>query len=147
MPSMPGEAIFVKWYTARLYLRMNVISAIINRLTNHAAKTVTWLSPFVLNNQRKDENMNNAGMSPKGYVNDLGEVMRKFGDKMCVAGNLNPYDDVEITSDEALSERIASQLSIGRKHGGRFITSTGSPMTPKTSVERLRRFIDLGHSS
>jgi len=36
--------------------------------------------------------MNNAGMSPKGYVNDLGEVMRKFGDKMCVAGNLNPYN-------------------------------------------------------
>ena len=84
--------------------------------------------------------------SMKGYVNDLGDVMRKFGDKMCVAGNLNPYDDVEITSDGELSERIAGQLSIGRKYGGRFITSTGSPMTPKTSVERLRKFIDLGHS-
>ena len=82
----------------------------------------------------------------KGYVNDLETVMKKVGDRMCVAGNLNPYDDVEITSDEELSARMARQLDIARKHGGRFFSSTGSPLTPGTSVERLRRFIELGHS-
>jgi uroporphyrinogen-III decarboxylase len=84
--------------------------------------------------------------SMKSFTNDLETVMKKVGDRMCVSGNLNPYDDIEITSGQELSSRIAKQLAIGRKYGGKFFSSTGSPLTPGTSVERLRRFIDLAHN-
>ena len=83
--------------------------------------------------------------SMKGYQNDLDTVMRKVGGKMCVAGNLNPYGDVEITTDSELEDRMAAQASIARTNGGRFFCATGSPLTPNTTVGRLRKFIDLGH--
>jgi len=65
---------------------------------------------------------------------------------MCLAGNLNPYDDIEITMDIELEKRICE---IGRKGAkyGRYFTSTGSPLTPNTPVRRIQKYIDLAHNN
>ena len=76
----------------------------------------------------------------KGFVNDYADVARRLGGTMCLAGNLNPYDDIEITSDDELSRRIRAMVSAGSAYG-RYFTSTGSPLTPGTPVNRIQQFI------
>jgi hypothetical protein len=52
---------------------------------------------------------------------------------------------LEKSSDEGLKQKIEEQAAVGRKiMKGRFIISTGSPVTPKTTLERLRSFIYIG---
>jgi len=80
----------------------------------------------------------------KSFVNDYETIARQLGGRMCLTGNLNPYDDLEITSDKELYARVKKQVDLGRKYG-RYIASTGSPLTPKTSVERLQKLIDIAH--
>jgi len=83
--------------------------------------------------------------SMKGYVNDYSSIYKKMGGKVCLMGNLNPYDDIELKSDEDLFLAIKKQVEDGRSCG-KYITSTGSPLTPNTSVDRIRRFIDIAHA-
>ncbi len=83
--------------------------------------------------------------SMKNYVNDLAEIGAKLSGNTCLFGNIDPYGILEKSSDEVLKQKIKEQAAIGRKiMDGRFIISTGSPVTPKTTIERLRSFIDLG---
>ena len=79
----------------------------------------------------------------KGYVNDLGQIADQVGDRLCLWGNLDPVGVVERVSDDALREAMAAQVAVGRRTG-RFIISTGSPITPRTPLARIRRFIELG---
>lgn len=81
----------------------------------------------------------------KGFTNDYSEVSQRLGGKMCLAGNLNPYDDIEITTDEEHDRRVTDLLKLGSDYG-RFYLSTGSPLTPNTPISRIRRFINAGHS-
>ena len=81
----------------------------------------------------------------KNYVNDYEYVANKLNGKMCLMGNLNPYTDMEITSDDEFNNIVKKQVDAGRKYG-RFINCTGSPITPHTSVDRIRNFIDLSHT-
>ena len=85
----------------------------------------------------------NVETSMKGYVNDLGVIADQLGDRMCLWGNIDPLGVVEKGTDAALRLAIEEQVAIGRRTG-RFILSTGSPITPGTPVERIRRFIELG---
>ena len=84
--------------------------------------------------------------SMKGYINDYSDIAAKLGGSMCLAGNLNPYDDIEITTDEELEIKIREMVSKGLAYG-RYFTSTGSPLTPNTSVKRMQKYIDLAHVS
>jgi uroporphyrinogen-III decarboxylase len=43
---------------------------------------------------------------------------------------------------EELRREVQRQLDIGRRHG-KFVMSLGSPVTPKTSVSRVREYVDL----
>jgi len=81
--------------------------------------------------------------SMKSYVNDYAEIAPKLKG-MCLAGNLNPYDDIEITSDGELARRVEIMSDAGRRHG-KYYTSTGSPITPNTTLERIQRYIALAH--
>ena len=85
----------------------------------------------------------NVEASMKSYTNDLGEISEKVGDRLCLWGNLDPVGTVQEGTEEALRRAIAAQVAIGRRTG-RFIISTGSPITPLTPLSRIRRFIDLG---
>ncbi|MCL2708232.1 MAG: uroporphyrinogen decarboxylase family protein [Defluviitaleaceae bacterium] len=82
--------------------------------------------------------------SMKSYVNDYADIASKLGKNICLAGNLNPYADVEISTSEELREKITAIVKAGAAHG-RYFTSTGSPLTPNTSVRRMREYIDAAH--
>jgi hypothetical protein len=83
--------------------------------------------------------------SMKGYVNDLAAVAKLAAGKICLYGNLNPFNDVQMLSDAALENKVRLQCAQGSV-GGRFVTSTGSPLTPGTPVSRIRRLIEMSHS-
>ncbi|HHW47278.1 MAG TPA: hypothetical protein GXX14_01510 [Clostridiaceae bacterium] len=84
--------------------------------------------------------------SMKGFTNDYEDVSKKLAGKMCLFTNLNPYDDLEITSDEEL-RKVVSEMAQKAKKYGRYVISTGSPVTPGTTLARLNRFIELGRSA
>lgn len=79
----------------------------------------------------------------KGFVNDYKAISKQINGRLCLAGNLNPYSDVECLTEEALEALIQEQASYG-KLTGKYITSTGSPLTPKTSVARIAKYIEMG---
>lgn len=83
--------------------------------------------------------------SMKGYVNDLESIAAQVNDRMLMFGNLNPLEDVELKSDAALEAAVAAQIAVGRKYR-RFVTSTGSPLTPRTSLARMQNFIQMAHT-
>jgi hypothetical protein len=80
--------------------------------------------------------------SMKGFVNDLESIAAQVNDRLLLFGNLNPYEDVELASDDELAARLAAQIAIGKKYG-RFVVSAGSPLTPNTSLARMQKFIQL----
>ena len=80
--------------------------------------------------------------SMKGYVNDYSEIAKKLNGAMCIAGNLDPYNDIEITTDEELEAKIRNMNKKGKEYG-RYFASTGSPLTPNTSVKRIQKYIEL----
>ena len=78
--------------------------------------------------------------SMKGYVNDIGEIVRKIGNRTTLFGNIDPAGVLENGSDEEMESEIDRQITAG-KQGRGFILSTGSPITPGTSLPRIQRFI------
>lgn len=85
--------------------------------------------------------------SMKGYVNDYAAILRQINGRCCLAGNLNPYDEVERLSDADLQQAVKRQAEAGRRIAGRHITSTGSPLTPGTPVRRIADFIRMGREA
>jgi len=83
--------------------------------------------------------------SMKGYINDYSEIAEKLGGSMCLAGNLDPYNDIEITTDAELEMKVNEMIRRGAEYS-RYFTSTGSPLTPNTSVKRIQKYINLAHN-
>ena len=82
--------------------------------------------------------------SMKSYINDLEKVAAQVNNRMLMFGNLNPLEDVELKNNADLEAAMAGQIAIGRKYG-RFVSSTGSPLTPRTTLARMQQYIDLAH--
>jgi hypothetical protein len=78
----------------------------------------------------------------KGFVNDLEEVAAQVNDRMLMFGNLDPYGDIEKASDAELEDRMRQQIAVGKKYG-RMVVSTGSPLTPNTTLSRVQKYIAL----
>jgi hypothetical protein len=83
--------------------------------------------------------------SMKGYTNDLETIAAQVNDRMLLFGNLDPVADLEQATDEELICKIQAQIAIGKQYG-RLVISTGSPVTPETSLTRVQNFITWGHS-
>lgn len=83
--------------------------------------------------------------SMKGFTNDLEKIAAQVNNRLLLFGNLNPLDDIELKSDQELEKVIAQQIAVGKKYG-RFVISTGSPLTPGTTLKRLQNYIELGHA-
>jgi uroporphyrinogen-III decarboxylase len=81
--------------------------------------------------------------SMKGFTNDLEEIGAQVNNRMLLFGNLDPLQDIELSSDAALEAVMAKQIAVGKKYG-RFVVSTGSPITPHTSLARIQKYIQLG---
>ena len=83
--------------------------------------------------------------SKKGFQIDIEEAAGRAAGRGVLLGNLDAIHLLEKGSDGELEAEIHRQLVAGRRHGGRFIMSMGSPVTPGTSVQRVRRYCQLVH--
>ena len=83
--------------------------------------------------------------SKKGWEIDIEDVVERVAGRCALLGNLDAVGVLAQASDTALRAEIERQLAAGRRSGGRFIMSLGSPITPGTSVKRVRRYCDLVH--
>lgn len=81
--------------------------------------------------------------SKKQFHIDIDEVVARVQGRMVVLGNLDAWDILERGSREELRREIARQLDAGRRNHGRFIMSTGSPVTPGTPAARVREYAAL----
>lgn len=80
----------------------------------------------------------------KGYLNRYDKIAPSVTTG-ALAGNLNPYEDLERATDLQLRERLNHAIECGRRFG-RYVTSTGSPITPNTPVKRIQDYICWAHS-
>jgi len=79
----------------------------------------------------------------KGFTIDINDVARRVDGRHVVFGNLDAIGILEHGSEGMLRSAIRRQLDAGHRNGNRFVMSTGSPITPGTPVERVRRYTDL----
>ncbi len=79
----------------------------------------------------------------KGFAIEIEEVAARAAGCCAVLGNLDAVGVLQNGSEAELRAEIARQLAAGRRSGGRFIMSLGSPVTPGTPVRRVRLYCDL----
>jgi hypothetical protein len=78
--------------------------------------------------------------SKKTFRIDIDDVVDRVAGRMAVLGNLDAIAVLEHGSDAALQAEVTRQLAAGRRNGGRFLMSTGSPVTPGTPAARVRAY-------
>ena len=83
--------------------------------------------------------------SKKNFRIDIEEIVKRVRGRCTVLGNLDAIGVLQNGSEGQLRAEIARQIAAGRRNGGRFIMSLGSPVTPDTPVERVRLYCDLVH--
>ena len=83
--------------------------------------------------------------SKKGFVIDIEDVVEKVHGRCTVLGNLDAINILPNASEEQLRAEISRQIAAGRRNGGRFVMSLGSPVTPGTSVQRVLLYCSLVH--
>ena len=81
----------------------------------------------------------------KGWTVDIDEVVDRAGGRCAVLGNLDAINLLPNASEDVLRHEVSRQLAAGRRNGGRFIMSIGSPVTPATPASRVRLYTDLVH--
>jgi hypothetical protein len=79
----------------------------------------------------------------KGFDIDIEDVVDRAQGRLTLFGNLDSVGVLQNDNDASLRREIRRQTAAGRMNGSRFVMSTGSPVTPSTPVERVRRFTDL----
>ena len=85
--------------------------------------------------------------SKKGFTLDIEDIVARVNGRVVVLGNLDAIGILEHADEAALRAEIARQIAAGRRNGGRFIMSLGSPVTPETPASRVRLYCDLVHQS
>ena len=83
--------------------------------------------------------------SKKGFVIDLAEIVEVVQGRCVLFGNLDAIHLLPHADEKTLRAEIRRQISIGRLNRSRFIMSIGSPVTPGTSPEQVRRYCDIAH--
>lgn len=81
--------------------------------------------------------------SKKGFVIEIENIVRRVDGRCTVFGNVDTVGVLEQGSDDLLADEIRRQIEAGRRNGGRFVLSTGSPITPGTPLARVRRYAEL----
>lgn len=79
--------------------------------------------------------------SMKNFVNDYGKLADIIDDRLCLYTNIDPIAHVRDMTEQQLKETISEYVRKARKHK-KYMISTGSPLTPDTSWERIRFFAD-----
>jgi uroporphyrinogen decarboxylase len=87
----------------------------------------------------------NMEASMKGYVNDLGEIARRIGDRVTLFTNLNPYDHIQVLPMEGLKTVMRRQVESASSARG-LVVCSASPITMGTPLSRVRAFIDYARA-
>ncbi len=83
----------------------------------------------------------------KGFVIDIEDIVDRVQGRCTVLGNLDAIHFLPHASENELNQEIKRQIKAGKENKGKFIMSIGSPVTPGTSVERVKLYCDLVHGS
>ena len=81
--------------------------------------------------------------SKKGFTIDIAEVAEVVQGRCVLFGNLDAINLMPNGSEAELRREISRQAAAGRRNGNRFVMSLGSPVTPDTSPERVRRYCQM----
>ena len=79
----------------------------------------------------------------KHFTIDIDEVVDRVDGGSVVFGNLDAINALPMFGPNELESEIRRQIRAGIRNGGRFVLSTGSPITPGTSVERVKLYTDI----
>jgi uroporphyrinogen-III decarboxylase len=80
--------------------------------------------------------------SKKGFDLDIEWINERISGKCCIFGNLDAVWVLGDGSHADLEREIRRQLNIGRKHK-KFVMSLGSPVTPLTTTNRVKEYVDI----
>lgn len=81
---------------------------------------------------------------PPGGDVDLAEVKRRFGDRLCLKGNVNTFGTM-LSSPEDVEGEVRWCIAAAA-YGGGFILSTGDQVPRDTPTENLVRFVKAGRA-
>ncbi len=81
--------------------------------------------------------------SKKSFTIDIEDVVERIGRRCAVLGNLDAVGVLQDADEAGLRAEVRRQVAAGARNGGRFVMSIGSPVTPGTPVERVRRYCDM----
>ena len=81
----------------------------------------------------------------KGFRIEIDEIAEAVGGRCVLFGNLDSIAVLQDGSEERLGGEIRRQIQAGRANGGRFVVSTGSPVTPGTPLGRVRLYTETAH--
>jgi uroporphyrinogen-III decarboxylase len=79
----------------------------------------------------------------KGFEIDLAKIAEQVGGRCALLGNLDAIGCLEQQDEKGVRAEIKRQMAAGRRNRNRFIMSLGSPVTPGTSMTRLRRYFEM----
>ncbi|MEM3047286.1 MAG: uroporphyrinogen decarboxylase family protein [Candidatus Bathyarchaeia archaeon] len=80
--------------------------------------------------------------SKKGFQIDIKWVDKVVDGRACIFGNLDAINLLSNAPRDELEGEIKRQIEVGRRTG-KFVISLGSPVTPGTSVARVREYVDI----
>jgi hypothetical protein len=83
--------------------------------------------------------------SKKGFEIDIARVAEAVNGRCALLGNLDAISLLSQASEADLQAELKRQAAAGRRNHSRFVFSTGSPVTPATSPQRVRLYCDLAH--
>jgi len=83
--------------------------------------------------------------SKKGFPIDIFEVAKYINGRCTLLGNLDAIHLLPNASESELRDALTYQIEAGWLNKGRFIMSLGSPITPGTTHQQVRRYLELTH--
>jgi uroporphyrinogen-III decarboxylase len=78
--------------------------------------------------------------SKKTFVVDVVKVRKAVGNNMCLLGNVDSFQEIERGDEKVWERSVLHQMQAASPYG-KFILSSGSPITPDTPKEKVRHFV------
>jgi uroporphyrinogen-III decarboxylase len=79
----------------------------------------------------------------KGFEIDIVAIAEQVAGRCALLGNLDAIGCLEQQDEKGIRNEIKRQMAAGRCNHSRFIMSLGSPVTPGTSMPKLRRYFEM----
>ncbi|MBU4201097.1 MAG: hypothetical protein KKG09_10340 [Verrucomicrobia bacterium] len=147
------EEIFTDQINPEAFSRINVplMQQCVNEIRRHGLKSIYY---YCGNPNDRLDRILDVGAdaihfeeSKKNFTVDIEELAAKINGRCVLFGNLDSIGVLQKGSESELASEIQRQIKAGVRNKGRFVMSTGSPITPETPVTRVRQYTDLVRDS